>query len=127
MIKRIKFSLRKNASLSPNSRRASCSSIIAALISAISFKTLAELISLRRKYARFSRAFSCRPTEVSHLGDSYSEDESTKPMWVQNLTLTVKSPKVRIPAGTSWNPKGILHMLALAVIWISTPTADILS
>ena len=72
MIKRIKFPFPKNASFKPRPRRASCSSIIAASISAISYKTLSESIPSRRRYARFSTASSCRPTEASQRGDSYS-------------------------------------------------------
>ena len=37
----------------------------------------------------------------------------------------LKSPKSIILAGTSWNPKGILHMLMLMGNFIPTPTAHI--
>ena len=36
-----------------------------------------------------------------------------------------KSPKSIILAGTSWNPKGILHMLTLVGNFIPTPTAHV--
>ena len=115
MIKRIKFPFPKNAFFSPKPRRASCSSIIAASISAISSKTLSEWMSSLRKYARFSSPSLCRPTEASQRGDSYLKVVILL-HWQICLnpwpTLMVNNPMIMIPAGTSWNPKGILHMLA---------------
>lgn len=38
------------------------------------------------------------------------------------LTLSVNRPKRRTPAGTSWKPKGILHIFGPVAIWIPIPT-----
>lgn len=128
MIKRIKFPFPKNASFSPRPRRASRSSMIAASISAISSKTFSESISSCRKYARFLSASSCRLTEASQRGDSYwnvsCESLYRRTLWLRWHTLTVNSPKTKIPAGKSWNPKGILQMSTPVEIWIPTPSAD---
>ena len=126
MMKRIKFPFPKNAFLSPRPRRASCSSLIAASISAISSKTLSEWMSSLRRYARFLSASLCRPTEASQRGDSYLKAIISLHRQIRlnpRPTLMVNSPRSMIPPGTSWNPKGILHMLAPVVIWIPTPSA----